>query len=139
MRPQILRGFFGVSFHVIFCHAHYLSFGGAVLAWVKSSRRARHGMPGQRHGPVQGKLHPASGAGIELSASLWHRLRQGRLLRHSERNVVESKDPVGEASPCLQPRRIAGDGCRICHCEPRIGAKQSHPRRLAGSSGHPLP
>ena len=42
-------------------------------------------------------------AGIELPASLRHRLRQGRLLRHPERNVVESKDPVGEASPCLQP------------------------------------
>ena len=62
-------------------------------------RRARHGMPGQRHGPVQGKLHPRRGAGIELPASLRHRLRQGRLLRHPERNVVESKDPVGGSLP----------------------------------------
>lgn len=35
-------------------------------------------MPGQRHGPVQGKLHPASGAGIELPASLRKRLRRER-------------------------------------------------------------
>ena len=62
-------------------------------------RRTRHGMPGQRHGPVQGKLHPGGGAGIELPASLRHRLRQGRLLRHPERNVVESKDPVGGSLP----------------------------------------
>ena len=41
-------------------------------------RRAGYGMPGQRHGPVQGKLHPRRGAGIELPASLRHRLRQGR-------------------------------------------------------------
>ena len=69
-------------------------------------RRARHGMPGQRHGPVQGKLHPRRGAGIELPASLRHRLRQGRLHRHPERKreALKSKDPVGEASPCLQPR-----------------------------------
>ena len=51
----------------------------------------------------RGKMHPRRGAGIELPASLRHRLRQGRLLRHPERNVVESKNPVGEASPCLQP------------------------------------
>ncbi len=53
-------------------------FGGAILAWVKSLRRAGHGMPGQRHGPVQGKLHPRRGAGIELPASLRHRLRRER-------------------------------------------------------------
>ena len=41
-------------------------------------RRARHGMPGQRHGPVQGKLHPRRGAGIELPASLRHGLRRER-------------------------------------------------------------
>lgn len=41
-------------------------------------RRARHGMPGQRHGPVQGKLRPRRGAGIELPASLRQGLRQGR-------------------------------------------------------------
>ncbi|SHJ33213.1 hypothetical protein SAMN05720471_1294 [Fibrobacter sp. UWP2] len=54
------------------------TFGGAILAWVKSLRRARHGMPGQRHGPVQGKLHPRRGAGIELPASLRHGLRRER-------------------------------------------------------------
>ena len=54
------------------------TFGGAILAWVKSLRRAGHGMPRQRHGPVQGKLHPRRGVGIELPASLRHRLRQGR-------------------------------------------------------------
>ena len=75
------------------------TFGGAILAWVKSLRRAGHGMPGQRHGPVQGKLHPRRGAGIELPASLRHRLRQGRLHRHPERNVVESKDSVGGSLP----------------------------------------
>ena len=48
-------------------------FGGAILAWVKSLRRAGHGMPGQRHGPVQGKRRPRRGAGIELPASLRHR------------------------------------------------------------------
>ena len=64
------------------------TFGGAILAWVKSLRRAGHGMPGQRHGPVQGKLHPRRGAGIELPASLRHR-----------RNVVESKDSVGGSLP----------------------------------------
>ena len=53
-------------------------FGGAILAWVKSLRRAGHGMPGQRHGPVQGKLHPRRGAEIELPASLRHRLRRER-------------------------------------------------------------
>jgi hypothetical protein len=60
------------------------TFGGAILAWVKSPRR---------------------GAGIELPASLRHRLRQGRLHRHPERKreALKSKDPVGEASPCLQP------------------------------------
>ena len=65
-------------------------------------RRARHGMPGQRHGPVQGKLHPRRGAGIELPAGLRHRLRQGRLHRHPERKreALKSKDLVGEASPC---------------------------------------
>ena len=41
-------------------------------------RRARHGMPGQRHGPVQGKLHPRRGAGIELPASLRQGLRRER-------------------------------------------------------------
>ncbi len=81
------------------------TFGGAILAWVKSPRRAGHGMPGQRHGPVQGKLHSRRGAGIELPASLRHRLRQGRLHRHPERKreALKSKDLVGEASPCLQP------------------------------------
>ena len=46
-------------------------------------RRAGHGMPGQRHGPVQGKPHPRRGAGIELPASLRHRLRQGRRPRNA--------------------------------------------------------
>lgn len=54
------------------------TFGGAILAWVKSLRRARHGMSGQRHGPVQGKLHPRRGAGIELPASLRQGLRPER-------------------------------------------------------------
>lgn len=72
-------------------------------------------MPGQRHGPVQGKLHPQRGAGIEQPASLRHHLRQGRLLRHPERNVVESKDPVGgriplPAAPAKVPEPAEGPG-----------------------------
>ena len=66
-------------------------------------RRTRHGMPGQWHGPVQGKLHPRRGAGIELPASLRHRLRQGRH-RGTDGRMTPPFHLVGEASPCLQPR-----------------------------------
>ena len=52
---------------------------------------------------------------IELPASLRHRLRQGRLHRHPERNVVESKDPVNfEPAPIiftgkLSPEALANE------------------------------
>lgn len=65
-------------------------------------RRTRHGMPGRRHGPVQGKLHPRRGAGIELSTSLRHRLRQGRR-RGTDGRMTPTFHLVGEESPCLQP------------------------------------
>ena len=58
------------------------TFGGAILAWVKSARR---------------------GAGIELPASLRHRLRQGQH-RGTDGRMTPPFHLVGEESPCLQPR-----------------------------------
>jgi len=69
-------------------------------------RRTRHGMPGQRHGTVQGKPHPRRGAGIELPASLRHRLRQERR-RGTDGRMTPPFYLVGEASPCLQSRLTA--------------------------------
>ncbi len=66
-------------------------------------RRAGHGMPGQRHGPVQGKLHPRRGAGIELPASLRHHLRQGRHHGTDGRMTLPFY-LVGEESPWLALR-----------------------------------
>ena len=79
------------------------TFGGAILAWVKSLRRARHGMPGQRHGPVQGKLHPRRGAGIELPASLRQGLRQGQH-RGTDGRMTPPFYLAGEESPWLALR-----------------------------------
>ena len=100
-------------------------------------RRAGHGMPGQRHGPVQGKLYPRRGAGIELPASLRHRLRQERH-RGTDGRMTPLFYLVGEESPCLQP---------LCPRIPQtvIPATFSrHPRESPfqsaskPSSGHPL-
>ena len=128
----------------------------ASLLWVKSKqvflkiqagtgdnlleeRRARHGMPGQRHGPVQGKLHPRRGAGIELPASLRQGLRQGRLLRHPERNVVESKDPVGgriplARTPLLTTPSAGGQhlgACSLVRMATKVGPQTPAPQRPA--------
>ena len=125
-------------------------------------RRAGHGMPGQRHGPVQGKLHPRRGAEIELPASLRQGLRQGRLHRHPERKreALKSKDPVGEGGtkvPTVRldhasPQAVCRD-TRLAQlspaCSPGSVALMSSWRErkaqpigsmatLPGSSGHPL-
>ena len=118
------------------------TFGGAILAWVKSLRRTRHGMPGQRHGPVQRKLHPRRGAGIELPASLRHRLRQGRH-RGTDGRMTPPFHLVGEESPCLQPRlggpnvtlegarsatdRVHGHTPRVFRTPPLLGAPPLKP------------
>lgn len=119
------------------------TFGGAILAWVKSAKAflkvqagtgdnlleedIREGFTDyclwstfrpesidtdgeldmecldKRHGPVQGKLHPRRGAGIELPASLRHRLRQGRH-RGTDGRMTPPFHLVGEASPWLALR-----------------------------------
>lgn len=101
-------------------------FSGAILAWVKSAkapffhrllpvvhvpagkyrhrRRARHGMLGQRHGPVQGMLHPASGAGIELPASLRQRFLRER--RHTTLVILSGEHRVLKTKKAGQSARL---------------------------------
>ena len=80
------------------------TFGGAILAWVKSLRRARHGMPGQRHGPVQGMLRFENGPGVVLPASIRHRLRRER--RHTAHVNLSGEHRVLKTKKAGQSARL---------------------------------
>ena len=97
-------------------------------------RRARHGMPGQRHGPVQGKLHPRRGAGIELPASLRHRLRRERRLRKAKRRT----EPLQQLSRQLRRRRVAAETGRKVPLQRAPGSGRGI-QTLTGGEAYPSP
>lgn len=95
-------------------------------------RRARHELLGQRHGPVQGKLHPRRGAGIKLPTSLRHHLRQGR--HHAAFVILRGGRIPLARTPLLTTPSAGGQhlgACSLVRMATKVGPQTPAPQRPA--------
>ena len=89
-------------------------------------------MPGQRHGPVQGKLHPRRGAGIELPTSLRQRFLRER--RHTTLVILSGGSLPLARTPLLTTPSAGGQhlgACSLVRMATKVGPQTPAPQRPA--------